>query len=286
MLSNTSLGMLARCPQAWMWRYLFGVREPPAGVLHSGNAGHAAIEFANLHHIERGIWPSERQVQMAFQRSWEVELKRFHEQGWELNWREEKGEVAKKQTELLLPLYLKNDPFVPAKAEERFEFNLQETYGTKHIKTFVGKIDCVDVHGNVVDYKFGTKRKGDSDMNFDLQPFSYAAALNRPIDFCFAQLLRSKTNVKEPYGNLRVELGWTKRTETDIEWFMESFLPGMVQRADTGITMIYEAYGLDPKWKEDGALCEALNKLYPPTVNWACDSFCAYRKEDMCELRL
>jgi hypothetical protein len=268
-----------------MHRYLYKVTEPPAGALHAGISGHAALEFANDQYLSTNKWPSATVVQDRFKREWSLQEAKFKEKGWDIDWRTEKADVIQQQMSSLLETYLLA-PFKPQSAEYKFDIDLRGMYNTQSIKNYVGKIDLIDVNGNVIDYKFVTRKKGVTDMKYDLQPFSYAMALDREIDFSFVQFIRSKTNVADPMNNLRIEQGWTKRTLGDVEWYMEKFMPGLVKRADTAVTMIYERYGNGWEWTEDLKLTTRLDEMFPPQPNWACDSFCAYRKEGLCEFRI
>ncbi len=280
-LSHSSVNQLARCPQQWFWSRLMGNREPPSGALHAGSSGHHALEVFN-----NGLMSgTEVDIHQELDDYWDAETEKWDEKGWGVDWREEADEVIRRQVHMVLGKYIEN-PFEPAKVEEFHKRDLQEIFGTKYIKEFVGYIDLEDTYGRVGDYKFSTKKKNYSDISLDLQPFAYAFLLDRDIEFCFIEMLRSKTTTKDPFKNVRVERSWTERTVADIDWYLEQLLPGIIFNLEMVFDHIVEEWGTSEAWKDDEKFVKRISALFPATPNWACNSFCAYRKEGMCELRL
>ncbi len=257
------------------------VSEPPAGATHAGTAGHAALEFANNAYLERGEFPEIKETLVAFDRAWDEDVDKFQQLGYDLNWRNEIGSVVRQQLHAAIPLYFR-EPFIPSEVEAQ----LDRPLGGKWMTNFTGRVDLIDAHGTVVDYKFSTKKKGANDLKYDLQPMAYAYILNEPIDFVFAQVLRSKTTVKDPMSNLRFEPDWVKVTQAEIDWYGESFIPGLMGLVDTAYDKLYDEYDFDVAWRDNETFVADLIKPFSALPNWACQSFCAYRKKGMCELRI
>ena len=284
-LSHSSLSMLARCPYAWMQRYLMGISSPPSGAMHLGTAAHAALEAANQRYLAAGEFLTPEAAHDVFRMAWEEGEARFARLGAPMEWRNEHAPTVQEQGRRLIALYLQR-PFVPAAVEETIVRPIQEIYGTKYIKNFVARIDLRTVDNQIGDFKFTTKKKSQGEVDLDLQPFAYAFALDRPIDFCFIQMCRSKTDVKDPFSNLRREDAWTRRDANDIGWYMEQFIPGLLLTVETAHDIIYSDWGNDLSWRNDKDTVQAVQRLFPAVPNWACNSFCSYRREDMCRLRL
>jgi DNA helicase II / ATP-dependent DNA helicase PcrA len=164
-LSPSAIDNFRRCPQQYLFSYLWSLREGPKAAMSFGAVMHTTIKRF-MDKLKKGVRLRFEEVQQIFETEWSSA-------GFEDDYQEE--EYKKEGLEELRAFYesmLENPPKV-LEQEKSFELDLEKNVIVN------GRIDQINSIGHkeveIVDYKTG-KPKKDADAKKDLQLSIYAIA--------------------------------------------------------------------------------------------------------------
>jgi len=169
-LSFSQIALYQKCPRQFYYRYVRGLKIPPAGATVVGRACHRAVEHDLKTALEKGTHESWSVLEDIYN----LEFKALEK---EAEWDEEKPEEAHKSGKEVLKKYaIEILPAIsPAAVEEVFEIHLPTL--SANLK---GVIDLVDAEENaVIDHKVA-KRKFSDDKLRSAQLTIYAMTKSLP----------------------------------------------------------------------------------------------------------
>jgi len=211
-LSVTQLNMSSRCARQFQFRYMEGLRVPPAGVMLMGTAGHKAIEH-NLVGIMAEMPPTIEEVMDSYSDAFAEAVDGAGEftldEGDNIGSIKDAGAgMVATHTRDLAPI------LAPIAVEERFEVVLDSS-----LPPILGFIDIIEA-GTVRDTKMKRQKRRTAprqdDLNADLQLQMYRRVSNVMVavqDCCFS--VNGKTDVESFF----VEEEWP-------EWFLLQIVAG------------------------------------------------------------
>ena len=164
-ISISQVNTYLRCPLQYYWRYVEGLRIPPASALTFGKAVHAAIEHNYRHKMMTGNDVPVEEAKEAFAYAWDrMAPETQFEEG------EKPGEVKDEGVRCTALYVTEVAPAVrPVAVEEEFELQFENT---EH--TLKGVVDLIDASGTIIDTKT-TKRSPAADaLEKDLQLTTYS----------------------------------------------------------------------------------------------------------------
>jgi hypothetical protein len=229
-LSYSSLDLLTNCPFKWKLHYID--RSPeimhPSALL--GTAVHLALK-------DNFIYKKETKIDLTL----DVLLSRYAEyfddyadspgewkgnEGYapRVDWSSEDRGRLKDQGILALSKYYQNQALflAPAYIEESRKITLNKDF------TLMAKIDLITETGIVIDYKTVPYKWNTDRVETSLQPLITAAVLQKAIEFEFHFLHKQGDKVGSSIAR-------TGRSEQDIAWLHEVFLPPIEQLLQVGI---------------------------------------------------
>jgi len=223
-LSHSQISMFLRCPRQWCFRYVQKIRTPANANLILGRSYHSALEANFLAKVESGQDLETQVVLDAFDRAWNQKL-----QAEEIDWQDESPSETKDIGVALVGCYMATQaPFVmPAKVEERFSIS-QPELGDYSLD---GVIDIITVEDVIIDHKTSGKAKNQGDVDSDLQPYAYAAAVltDPALDECILEF-QTAVKTKKPY----IQVLRTVRNRNDVAWYMAACAQ-VIRQIDAGI---------------------------------------------------
>jgi len=164
-LSISQINTYLRCPLQYYWRYVEGLKIPPASAVIFGLATHAALEHNYRHKKETGEDRPVEEVQEVFAQ----EFDRLAPQAqWEEG--EKPGEVKDegiKTTELYMREVAPET--YPALVEEPFEIQFENVE-----YTLKGVVDIIQYDGTIVDTKTSKRSPSAEQLDKDLQLTAYS----------------------------------------------------------------------------------------------------------------
>lgn len=243
-LSHSQVNMLLRCGRQYEFRYVDGLKVPPAGALMLGRVWHKAIEHNYGQKVDsHEDLPVDDQREF-FAARWDTEIE--DEGGTAaVNWEDKKPGEYKDQGVALTALHQAElAPLVqPQLVEARFRVEFAD------VPDLVGVIDVVDEAGVVIDNKSAARSPNQDDVDRDIQLTAYALGYYTTLDAAEQVALRLDVAVKTKTPKAaRVE---TVRTPDEMEWYL-----GLVRNA--------------------GALIQAGHFVPNPTGWWCSERFCGY----------
>jgi CRISPR/Cas system-associated exonuclease Cas4 (RecB family) len=200
-LSLSAARMYLRCPKQFEFRYVDGVKSPPAVALSEGKAHHSALQLDNEHRIKKSKPVSLSVMLENFEASFEDEAKGIED--WE---GESKKSVILRGRDLLTTYAARSSWLQPIAAEKRFEVEI----GPDKVP-MLGFMDVVDAT-SVMDYKVVGRAKSESDAKQDLQLALYAQVAERK-NVAFVSLVKTATDPAK-----QVQVAKAKLTKSDVEW--------------------------------------------------------------------
>lgn len=213
-LSHSQVNMMLRCPRSYHYRYIKGIKIPPAGAIIQGSSYHAGMEQGYKYKLEnKGRSPSLQMIQDAADRHWQ-ERQRVEEK---IDWQGNPG-LLKDEVMTLLNNYVSNvmPTIIPIAVEQRESL---EVAGIP----FVRVIDLKTKNG-VIDHKVSGRRYGDDAIYTDIQSCAYLYPKGGKFEFHVAL----KTNKKD------IQIFQIERTKKDIRWW-EDLVERVALQIKTGI---------------------------------------------------
>lgn len=209
-LSHSQISLLLRCARQYYYRYIEKLQVPVGSALILGSSYHKALEVNFLAKVKDGQDLGIDVLQDAYDTEWNSRLSRD-----EIDWQGDSPGDIKDCGKQLLATYMQHAaPFVmPAEVERRFSVHLPELDGY----TLDGIIDLITDAGVIVDHKTASRSKTQEDVDGDLQPYAYAAALFTDpalsvVDFEFHTAVKKKAPDIQRLS--------TKRTRADVDWYL------------------------------------------------------------------
>jgi len=205
-ISVTQIKMYLRCPAQYYFRYVLGLKVPPAGALVLGRAVHAGLEHYFAGKLHTGEGPPVNRVLDVFDAAFEAERP-------EADWGEDDPGRAKDDGAALLRLHHAEvgPRLVPAAVERRVEVPLPGV-GVP----LLGFIDLETADGLIVDHKTVSRTPPEEKAQGDLQLSAYALAYRYahgklPAGVRLDFLVRNKTP--------KIVTRAASRAEADLERF-------------------------------------------------------------------
>jgi RecB family exonuclease len=210
-LSFTQIGLFLRCPRAYEYRYVEGLKTPPSGAMVQSRAWHEAVERNYRQKVETGtdlpLSDMQETFAEAFARAVAAEQPVLDDD-------ETPGGLKDQGVRIVETHHREIAPGVtPMLVEERFRVNL----GPDFPFDLVGVWDLIERDGTIADNKAYGKTPSQDDVDKDLQLTAYALAY------------RTTTRKTEP--RLRIDAVvknktpkavqiLTTRTNEDCRWFL------------------------------------------------------------------
>ncbi len=210
-LSVSQINTFLRCGKQWEYRYVYGLKIPPKGLMVVGSCYHQGLASGFQHKLNTGENPILELVLDAYDSKWaniraehrlldEGETLPFDTIEWEGN----PGELKDTGIELLklyqISVALK---LTPETVEER------QTLDVDGVQLVL--IPDLITDSKIIDHKVKAKRFSQDELNQDLQSTCYFLKNKKPFEFHIA--LRQ---VKPA-----IEIMGTERTEKDTNFFTE-----------------------------------------------------------------
>lgn len=252
-LSSTQINMFLRCPRQYMYRYIDGIKIPPAGILILGGAGHSAIAYNYKQKIKshQDLKTSEVLDFFAeeFDRKVEEENPVFED---------DKPGTVKDNGTRVLKEYQKVKSITIQPKEVEKEFAIEFANVNYFIKGF---IDLITDKDELVDHKISKKSPNQKDIDDNHQMTCYKIGYNAifgkdPIELRFDYLVTSKTPKIKSYP--------TFRSNEDIEEYLELIgqVVEYIKRGD--FYKSTQGYQCSEKWCGYYGMCRPhkINKIY------------------------
>ncbi len=221
-LSVTQMRMFLRCPLQFKFRYVDGLKIPPASAITLGKSIHGALESNYRQKVQTKEDLPLEHVTDLFSNWWEKELSEtVFEEG------EKPGQVKDEGIKLVRVYHKQVAPKVqPISVEKPF------TVPFRNVDyTLKGYIDLIDERGTIIDHKTTKRVMSAEAIAQDLQLTAYALAY-RTLEGKLESGLRFDVMIrnKEP----KIQQLTTTRNQGDIRRFLK--LLGYVTKAiNTGI---------------------------------------------------
>jgi len=255
-LSVSQISMFLRCPMQYEFRYIKGIKIPPAGAMIEGTAYHAAIANDLWNKKETGELLPDSEIGDVFSTSFDHQVKTKglrEDEVWEefeqIDWQGEDPGQLKDEGIKLAQLYHNTvaNTIEPVEIEERKETTIAGF-------PFVFIADVVEAK-RVIDHKVKKKRFSEDELKKDLQATTYSMIYQRPFEFHVAVKSKTWMNLKPAKGETEQDK-WIAKAPRGKGDFL--FFTGLVTRVkqaiDTGI-------------------------FYPNPTGWVCsEQWCGYYK--------
>jgi CRISPR/Cas system-associated exonuclease Cas4 (RecB family) len=173
-LSVSAINMYQRCPKQFEFRYVHGIKTPPAVQLDEGISHHAWLEADNSRFIREKEHLPEPEARERFLDAWSDKAREARYPGSVRN------EVAKRGEGLVKEHLATTAPLMePVASEKKFELLCGDVPLFGFID-FVGKVKLPGgtKASGVADYKVVKAKKSQNDADNDLQLAIYAKAEN------------------------------------------------------------------------------------------------------------
>lgn len=188
-LSATSLKMYLRCPLQFMFRYVKGLKIPPAGVIILGKSVHKGLEENFRHKKQTQIDLPIKKVLEAYSNCFDRS-----KQEEEVDWEGENPGKLKDEGVGLIKVYHKitAPPIQPIAVEEGFELGFENVP-----YTLKGYVDLVDQDKRIRDTKTSRRSYPQNATQTDIQLTAYNLAYKyikgeEPKSLCFDVMVRTK----------------------------------------------------------------------------------------------
>lgn len=208
-ISVTQMKMYLRCPLQYQYRYIDGLKIPPASALTLGKSIHSALEVNYSQKIKSKTDLRAEQVIDVFSDYWDEKSK---ETIFEAD--EKAGEVKDDGVKLITAYHKQISPTIqPKLVEKEFELEFENVS-----YTLKGYIDLVDKDNVIIDHKTTKRSMVESDVAKDIQLTCYALAYrsllgSQETGLRFDVMVRNKTP--------KIQQLATIRTQADIDRFLK-----------------------------------------------------------------
>ena len=195
--SQSQIGMLAKCPQAFAFRYGEGMKKPPSGAMTFGNAFERGIDASLEEKIATDSFLPSKDVQEIAVAELELEAKETEFAP---------DDPLSKMKDVLPPLVdcyhegeVQTMEPVAVQKEIKFDFKLQTPNG-EELATWVSYVDVEERSGLLRDIKTAKRRWPARKHEQEIQPVTYT--LHKPGDSQFQFDIAIRGN-KKPTIDLR-----------------------------------------------------------------------------------
>lgn len=160
--------MWLRCPKQYEYRYVYGLKEPPALAPTAGSAGHAALETNNLNKIRTGADLARPDLLDAFSTDYDVRVQEIEKSDLKPG-----EDIGTKKDEIVHSLVRYHDQLaprlIPVMAEQQFDIQLPTVEPIRIIKGFIDVVRT-DAYGqlSINDYKFSNSRRPKDQLEIDI----------------------------------------------------------------------------------------------------------------------
>lgn len=251
-LSYSRLKRFSRCPRSYYYHYVKKVPRPLAGWLFLGSCAHEAIGYNFEQKVKsRKDLPLE-QVKDFFSDRWEAQDLNASRPKYSdsaeatgIDWKgQDPGLLKDVGLAVISKYHTKKAPTIQPVVVE-MEFSTASPVGPK----LVGRVDLIDDKSTVIDLKTAERKPNQKHLDSDLQPTFYAAGLGGAINFDFHYMIKK--------ANTEVIEYHTKRTEEDIRFLIEEYLPPIVESIEKGIFVPnVGGWHCSPKYCEFYDICQ------------------------------
>ena len=235
-LSQSSLGMLERCPEMFRRRYLLDEKEAPSSSLIWGIADGKAHGVNFTQKIESHEDIPVADVEQAFAAAFDEELDMAGGAG-EIDWRESTAGTVLDQGVALVSTYHRQvSPRVqPTAVEERFDLEIPGVS-----VPYIGYID-VSEEGQSIERKTAAQRAKTIPPHYRLQTVTYALARQLPVE------VHISTRTKQPAVVTAQEepgllLPFTSQVAQQAE--------RVIQNRARHLLALWHDFGLDQPWPD------------------------------------
>lgn len=249
-LSSTQINMFLRCPKQYEFRYIKGIKIPPAGILILGSAGHSAIAHNYTQKIKthKDLKTSDVLDFFAedFDRRVEEENPIFDDK--------KPGEL-KDNGVRVLDKYQKVKAVTIQPKEVEKEFAIEFENVSYFIKGF---IDLITDSKELIDHKISKKSPSQQDLDDQLQMTGYKLGYKclygeDPAELRYDYLITTKIPQIKSYP--------TFRTDEDLDEYLE-LVGNLVEVLKTG-----SFYKNTQGWHCSQKMCGYYEKCRPHKVN-------------------
>jgi len=242
-LSNSQIGLWLRCPKAWEYRYVKGLKIPPAGVMVQGSAYHGALKENFNSMMAHRKMLSVTALQDAFSTYWDERVrgnpidKEEDDEGVDdINW--EGNDPGKLKDEGIKLARIYHSTIAEEVAPIRVEAYNEKMVGD--VK-YIGYID-VETLDEIIDHKLKSRSLSQMDADRDTQPLSYCMFTGKT-NFTYHVAVKKKIP--------EIQIVHVEKTMKDIQWWEEA-IKQIATQIETGIAP-------------------------PNPTNWTCNPrFCGY----------
>jgi len=249
-LSSTQINMFLRCPRQYMYRYIDGLKIPPAGILVLGSAGHSAIAHNYKQKIESYKDLKTSEVLDFFSEEFD---KRIEEEN--PIFEDEKPGIVKDNGVRVLEEYqkVKSKTIQPKEVEKEFAIEFA------NVDYFIkGFIDLITDLKELVDHKISKKSPYQKDLDDQLQMTGYKLGYKclygeDPGDLRYDYLITTKKPQIKSYS--------TFRTDEDLDEYLE--LVGQIVEALKAGNFYKRTQG----WHCSQKMCGYYEKCRPNKIN-------------------
>jgi len=220
-ISISQIRMFRRCPQQYKFRYIDGLKIPPAGAVTLGKSIHKGIEYNFSQKIKS-------HQDLPLDDVFDAYSTAFESLRYDTDWKDEKpGEVKDDGYSLLKVHHTQKAPQVqPVAVEKKIEIPFENVD-----YTFLGYLDVIDEKGKILDTKTASRTPPEDQIKRDEQLTAYALLYRVEYGKEEAGIeLDFLVRTKRP--KLVVLEGW--RTQADIDLFLEE-VGKIYQAIKTGI---------------------------------------------------
>ena len=216
-ISISQIKLFLKCPLAYKYRYIDGLKIAPTGSLLLGSSVHFSLEGNYKQKIEsKQDFPTEKLLDL-FSDRWDKEVQEtiFDED-------EKAGAVKEEGIKMVEVYHAQISPTItPKYVEKGFELSFNNVP-----YTLKGVIDLVDHQNVIIDHKTSKRSKSENDVTSDIQLTCYALAFRSIFgveekEMRFDVIVRNKTP--------KIQQLQTTRTQADIDRFLK--VVGYVSRA-------------------------------------------------------
>jgi len=209
----------------YQFRYIEGIKIPPAGVMIQGSAYHKALaaDLTNMRDTHELLSPSNIADIFSTCFDEQVHQRKSDDDGevWEfddIDWEDKDPGEVKDEGIILANLYHTNiaPSVMPIEVENKLETNLGTT-------NFVLIADVV-TEKTLIDHKLKKRRFSEDDLKRDLQATTYSYFYRKPLEF--HQALKLKNPI--------IDIAKTERTMQDWKFF-EMLVPKVESAIKSGI---------------------------------------------------
>lgn len=168
-LSASSIDTYLRCPMQWYYRYVMGLKQPPAIALEFGSCGHEALKFNNQFKFEKKEDLPTNVVLDKFSDVLSTRKKDIED--WGEGGKEKSYDIHQNLGREFLSDYMRDfaGQLTPDKMPEE----------RRHVNIAGVKIEYVmdlQAGGEGIDYKFVNTKKNNNDVKNSVQSWTYSYA--------------------------------------------------------------------------------------------------------------